>query len=101
LICFTSHSRIHLLASLCSALKDFEQGGISNMPHLRFSGLIRRTAPFCRILRHTRVCGGSILPQILTGRTVDKQNILVNKTNSNYGRVWLFTGLRYAQEYFM
>jgi hypothetical protein len=35
------------------------------MPHLRFSGLIRRTAPFSRLLRHTRV--GSILARILTG----------------------------------
>jgi hypothetical protein len=31
------------------------------MPHLRFSGLIRRTAPFSRLLRHSRVGGGSIL----------------------------------------
>jgi hypothetical protein len=34
---------------------------------LGFSGLIRRTAPFNRLLRHTRVCGGSILTRILTG----------------------------------
>jgi hypothetical protein len=34
---------------------------------LGFSGLIRRTAPFCRLLRHTRGCGGSILTRILTG----------------------------------
>jgi hypothetical protein len=34
---------------------------------LGFSGLIRRTAPFSRLLRHTRGCGGSILPRILTG----------------------------------
>jgi hypothetical protein len=34
---------------------------------LRFSGLIRRTAPFSRLLRHTRGCGGSILARILTG----------------------------------
>jgi hypothetical protein len=55
---FTSRSRIHLLSiageglqnlGLCSALKAFEQGEIFIMPHLRFSGLIRRTAPFCRI----------------------------------------------------
>ena len=37
------------------------------MPHLRSSDLIRRTAPFSRLLRHTRGCGGSILPRILTG----------------------------------
>jgi hypothetical protein len=35
---------------------------------LGFFGLIRRTAPFCRLLRHTRGCGGSILTRILTGR---------------------------------
>jgi hypothetical protein len=28
---------------------------------LSFSGLIRRTAPFSRLLRHTRGCGGYIL----------------------------------------
>jgi hypothetical protein len=33
----------------------------------RFSGLNRRTAPFSRLLRHTRGCGGSILTCILTG----------------------------------
>jgi hypothetical protein len=37
---------------------------------LDFSGLIRRsTAPFSRLLRHTRGCGGSILTRILTGPT--------------------------------
>jgi hypothetical protein len=35
---------------------------------LGFSGLIRRTAPFSRLLRHTRGCGGYILTRILTGR---------------------------------
>jgi hypothetical protein len=34
---------------------------------LGFSGLIRRTAPFRRLLRHTRGCGGSIPTWILTG----------------------------------
>jgi hypothetical protein len=34
---------------------------------LVFFGLIRRTAPFSRLLRHTRGCGGSILTRILTG----------------------------------
>jgi hypothetical protein len=33
---------------------------------LGFFGLIRRTAPFSRLLRHMRGCGGSILTQILT-----------------------------------
>jgi hypothetical protein len=35
---------------------------------LVFSGLIRRTAPFICLLRHTRGCGGSILTWILTGQ---------------------------------
>jgi hypothetical protein len=34
---------------------------------LGVSGLIRRTAPFSRLLRRTRGCGGSILTRILTG----------------------------------
>jgi hypothetical protein len=34
---------------------------------LGFPGLIRRTAPFSRLLWHTRGCGGSILTRILTG----------------------------------
>jgi hypothetical protein len=34
---------------------------------LGFSGHIRRTAPFSRLLRHTRGCVGSILTRILTG----------------------------------
>jgi hypothetical protein len=37
---------------------------------LGFSGLIRRTAPFSRLLRHRRGCGGSILTRIHTGQTV-------------------------------
>jgi hypothetical protein len=34
---------------------------------LGFPGLIRRTAPFSSLLRHTRGCGGSILTRILSG----------------------------------
>jgi hypothetical protein len=37
-------------------------------PGLCFSGLIRRSAPFNRRLRHTRGCGASILTRILTGK---------------------------------
>jgi hypothetical protein len=33
---------------------------------LGFSGLIQRTAPFSRLSRHTRECGGSILTRIFT-----------------------------------
>jgi hypothetical protein len=34
---------------------------------LGFSGFIRRTTPFSRLLRHTRGCGESILTRIITG----------------------------------
>jgi hypothetical protein len=34
---------------------------------LGFSGLIRRTAPFSRLLQHTWGCGGPIRTRILTG----------------------------------
>jgi hypothetical protein len=37
---------------------------------LSFSGPIRRTAPFSRLLRHTRECGGSILTRIITGALI-------------------------------
>jgi hypothetical protein len=40
---------------------------------LGFSSLIRRTAPFSRLLRHTRGCGGSILTWIHTGYLYLKQ----------------------------
>jgi hypothetical protein len=52
-----------------SALRAFEQGGIFVVPHLLglgFSGLVRRTAQFSRLLRHTRGCWGSILTRVLT-----------------------------------
>jgi hypothetical protein len=53
---------------LCSALRAFEQVGSPAVTRdLGFSGLIRRTAPFSRLLRHTRGCGGCILTRILTG----------------------------------
>jgi hypothetical protein len=39
---------------------------------LGFSGLIRRTDPFCRFLRHTRECGGSILTRIHRGLGLSK-----------------------------
>ena len=41
---------------------------------LGFSGLIGRTAPFSRLLRNTRGCGGSILTRILTGIQVRKSS---------------------------
>jgi hypothetical protein len=58
---------------LCSVLRAFEQEGIFIVSLLLwhgtsiFSVLIRRTAPFSRLLWHTRGCVGSILTQILKG----------------------------------
>jgi hypothetical protein len=82
---FTSRSRIfHVYGDvtiageglqnlgLCSALRAFEQGEIFIVPrNLGFSGLIRRTAPFSRLLQHTRGCGRSILTRILTGTVLN------------------------------
>jgi hypothetical protein len=82
---FTSRSRIfHLYGDvtiageglqnlgLCSALRTLEQGDLFRATPavtrgLGFSGLIRSTAAFCRLLRHTRGCGGFIPTRILTG----------------------------------
>ena len=52
---------------------------------LGFSGLIRRTAPFSRILRHTRGCGGSILTWILTGKYEEWMWFGNNCEEINYG----------------
>jgi hypothetical protein len=52
---------------------------------LGFSGLIRRTAPFSRLLRHTRGCGRSILTRILTGSGYQKEVKNVQMlTNTRY-----------------
>jgi hypothetical protein len=98
----TSRSRIHLLSiageglqnlGLCSALKAFEQGGIFIMPHLRFSGLIRRTVPFCRILQHTRSFLARILCQYIECfGTQDKFELRQS--------LIIFTVLRLAHEFF-
>jgi hypothetical protein len=55
---------------------------------LSFSGLIRRTAPFRHLLRHTRGCGGSILTRILTGLFLSSRGILEKKIffNINIGK---------------
>jgi hypothetical protein len=47
---------------LCLALRAFEQQGIFIVPwDLGFSGLIRKTAPFSRLLWHTMGCGGCLI----------------------------------------
>jgi hypothetical protein len=43
---------------------------------LGLSGLIRRTASYSRLLRHTRGCGGFILTRILTGCQVRRWCLL-------------------------
>jgi hypothetical protein len=78
--CFTSRSRIFHLYGRWRASKfrpmlsaqglwagrDLYRATPAVTRDLGFSGLIRRTAPFSRLLRHTRGCGGSILTRILT-----------------------------------
>jgi hypothetical protein len=49
------------------AMRDLYRTTPAVTRDLGFLGLIRRTAPFSRLLRHTRGCGGSILTRILTG----------------------------------
>jgi hypothetical protein len=59
--------------TLSSTLRTFERAGdlyratLAVTRGLGFSNLIRRAAPFSRLLLHTRGCGGSILSRILTG----------------------------------
>jgi hypothetical protein len=50
---------------------------------LGFSGLIRRTAPFSRLLRHTRGCGGSILTRILTGIQCENKEFFIKELETN------------------
>jgi hypothetical protein len=76
---FTSRSRIfHLYGDITIAGEGLQNLGLwagRDLYHatptvtrdLGFSGLILRTTPFSRLLRHTRGYGGSILTRILTG----------------------------------
>jgi hypothetical protein len=91
---FTSRSRIfHLYGDvpiageglqnlgLCSVLRAFEQGDLYRATpavtrDLDFSGLIRRTAPFSRLLRHTGGCGGSILTRSSWGPHIKLKFVL-------------------------
>jgi hypothetical protein len=49
------------------AMRDLYRATPAMTRDLGFSGLIRRTAPLSRLLRHTKGCGRSILTLILTG----------------------------------
>jgi hypothetical protein len=80
--CFTSCSRIfHLYEDVTITGEGLQNLGQCSVQGLRagrdlnratpavtqglcFSSLIRRTAPFSRLLPHTRGCGGSILARI-------------------------------------
>jgi hypothetical protein len=92
---FTSRSRIfHLYGNvtitgeglhnlgLCSPVMALEQGRIffgatpAVTQDFGFSGLIRRTAPFSRLLRLTKGYGGSFLTWIITGIIIDTLNVL-------------------------
>jgi hypothetical protein len=88
---FTSRSRIfHIFGDVTIAdegLQQFRpmlgaQGLLAGRDLYRatrdlgFSGLIRRTAPFSRLLRHAWGCGGPILTRILTGRYQKKGLIM-------------------------
>jgi hypothetical protein len=54
---------------------------------LGFSGLIQRTAPFSRLLRHTEGCAGPILTRILTG---PKRNFINNDGYADYSMLLTF-----------
>jgi hypothetical protein len=87
---FTSHSRIfHLYGDVTIAKfrpmlgtqglwvgRDLYRATPAVTRDLGFSGLIRRSAPFNRLLRHTRGCGGSILSGILTLRHMDDKGLI-------------------------
>jgi hypothetical protein len=71
-------------------------GGIFIVPHLHavtrnlvFFGLIRRTAPFSRLLRYIRGCGESILTRILTGPFVTHSLQTVNSSSRHGSRNFL------------
>jgi hypothetical protein len=51
---------------------------------LGFSGLIWRTAPFSRLLRHTRGCGGSILTRFTGCNITGRENLLIYSTSPSY-----------------
>jgi hypothetical protein len=67
--------------------RDLYRGTPAVTRGLGFSGLIRRTTPSSRLLRHKRGCGGPILTRILTGEkafdSVDRDIIL--KLMHRYG----------------
>jgi hypothetical protein len=112
--CFTSRSKIfHLYGDitiageglqnlgLCSALRAFEQEGIFIVTRgIGFSGHIRTTSTFSRVLRHVRGCGGPILTRIPHGMESKITWLSVNACHQQCPRFrtqlfleWFSTGL--------
>jgi hypothetical protein len=58
---------------------------------LGFSRLIRRAAPFSRLLRLARGCGGPILTQILTGGLF--VCLFVSSRTNNFSAIWRLSPL--------
>jgi hypothetical protein len=73
------------------------------MPHLLwhgtsvFSGLIRRTAPFSRLLQYAWGCGGSILIQILTGYMILTCVKKIQSVRCSFRKVWQITKLNHPK----
>jgi hypothetical protein len=61
---------------------------------LGFSGLIRRTAPFSRLVGHTRGCGRPILTRILTGaHPKDRGGLLQSPLTTHKGMWRIYSNL--------
>jgi hypothetical protein len=73
--------------------RDLYRATLTVTRGLGFPCLIRRTAPFSRLLRHTRGCGGPILTRILTGRKfyqfISKWRVIYLMHSSILRRIWL------------
>jgi hypothetical protein len=75
-------------------LRPLSREGSDVTRDLGFSSLIRRTAPFSRLLRQTRGCGGSILTRILTGRLPKTK-----KRKFTPIRIWKLRNMEVADAY--
>jgi hypothetical protein len=75
------------------------------MPHLRFSGLIRRTVPFSRLYDTLGYVEDLFLPGSSRGRTVDKLFTVIRLAQKNFSVMNMESSplpvvVRPAQEYF-
>jgi hypothetical protein len=66
---------------------------------LGFSGLIRRTAPFSRLLWLTKGCGGSILTRLLKGKKKETIEIPMSLSVSSLSRLKNWSYVEYALAY--